>query len=203
MRVSRSLISPSYWWGLAASESRGRQRETFVALNDGETDEVPAVLAVEPAGADDECRTFGDLARELPSVESRLRAPEIERAFGHWGVYAEVAQRLGHHDEARPVTLALDVHVLVVVVGDRDGGLHRRGHHEAGVLTDQLQETHQLLITGVEAGAHPGEVGPLGTRVHGEHAVTAKLQDRPRWAGPGVLGVALVTRDRYVVFATP
>src|ERR1700691_1005680 len=153
MRASRSLISPSYWWGSSASESRGGECETFVALDDGKTDEVPAVLAVEFAGADDQSRAFGDLTRELPPVEAGLRAPEIERALGHRGVHAKVLQRCGHHHESRPVALALDVHVLVVVVGDGDGGLHRCGHHETGVLTDQFQETHQLLVTGVETGA--------------------------------------------------
>src|ERR1700685_2022113 len=99
MRVSRSLIRPSYWRRSIAPESRSGQRESFVALDHGETDEVATVLAVEFAGADDERRTFRDLSREFPAVEARLRAPEVEGALGHRGVDAEVHQCLGHHGE--------------------------------------------------------------------------------------------------------
>ena len=62
---------------------------------------------------------------------------------------------------------------------------------------------HQLGVAGEEADPHPGQVRPLRQRVHGHHALQARLEDRTGRALPGELGVALVGEDRHPVPASP
>src|ERR1700722_70912 len=134
MRVSRSLMSPSYWRGSIASESGGREFESLVALDHCESNEVLTVIAVEFTGAHDERRTFGELAGQFPTVETFFRTPQVERTLRHWGVDAEVAKSFGPQCQTTSIPFTLDVDVHVVVVGDRDSCLHGRWHHEARVL---------------------------------------------------------------------
>src|ERR1019366_164709 len=189
MRVSRSLMSPSYWRRSFSSEPSGGHGEPFVALDHRQSHEVSTVRAVEFAGADHQRRTLGDLTGQGPTVEPLFRTPKVERTFGQRRVHAEFAQGLGHQRQPRPVALALARDVFVIVVRDGDGRLHRRGHHESGVLAYRLEEVDQLLVAGVKAGAYAGQVRSLGAGVQREHAVAAVLKDRPRRAGPGELRV--------------
>src|SRR5665213_343248 len=203
MRVSRSLITPWYWRGSGASESRGGQLESFITLHDRESNEISPIFTVEFAGADHERRALDDLTRQRPSVETLLRAPEIERTFGRRGVDTEVAKRVRNQQQSTPISLALDVDVFVIVVGERDGGLHGGRHHEAGVLAYRFEEADQLFVAGVEARAQAGQVRSFRARVDRENTVAAVFEDRPRWTGPGVVRVTLVTGDRHAVFTAP
>src|ERR1035438_6363168 len=177
MRVSRSLMSPSYWRRSIAPESGGGDGESFVALNDRHSHKVSSVVTVEFTGADDERRTLRDLTGQGPSVEALLRTPEVEGTFGHRRVHAERAKGVGHHGQARPVALTLKRHVIVIAECDGNGRLDRCGHHEPRVLAHRLKKSDQILVTGVEAGAHAGEVRSLGARVQCEDAVGAVFEN--------------------------
>src|SRR5665213_89286 len=203
MRVSRSLICASYWRGSGAPEPRRGQLESFIALHDRESNEITTILTVEFTGADHERRTLGDLTRQRPSVETLLRAPEIERTFGHRGVDAEVTKRAGHQHQSTPISLTLDVHVFVIVVGDGDGGLHGSRHHEARVLAHQFEEADQLFVAGVEASAQARQVRSFRARMHRENAIAAVFEDRPRSPGPRELRVTLVTGHEHTLLTAP
>ena len=83
-------------------------------------------------------------------------------------------QYLGQEGQPLPVAPPLLDHVGVVVEGGHRPGLDRAGDHETGVAADVGQIADQVGVAGEEAGPHPGQVGPLGQRVDGHHAVHAR-----------------------------
>ena len=98
-------------------------------------------------------------------------------------------QDAGQEGQPLPVAAPLRHHVVVVGQGGHGGGLHRAGHHEAGVLAHVAEELDQLGVAGVEADPDAGQVGALGQRVDGHHAVGAGLR-APSAGGPSQVNSA-------------
>ena len=120
-------------------------------------------LAVEFAGTHDECRSFRDLARQLPTVETVL-ASTRDRTRPRASAHPRRSRPSALDIIVKPATVsfALDLDVLVVAVGHGDGRLHGCRHHVARVLSDQFEKADQLLVARVETGAHARQVRPLG-----------------------------------------
>ncbi len=93
--------------------------------------------------------------------------------------------------------------MVVVVEGHRRCGLDGPRHHEPHVLAHLRQVAHQVAVTGVEPGPHPGQVGALRQGVGRQHPVGPVLEDRARPTVPGELGVALVGQHRHVAGPAP
>ena len=78
---------------------------------------------------------------------------------------------------------ALLLFVRVVVEGRDHRGLHRRGHHHAGVLADRQQLGDQRGVAGDETGPVTGERRSSST-TSAPQAVPCGRRRRPRGAAP-------------------
>ena len=143
------------------------------------------VGAVEVARADQQTARRGQRRRPGPRRRPAVRAPdpEVEAARpAGWAGTRPTPSTPARKLEPLPVAVPLDVDVVVVGEGHRAGGLDRAGHHQPGVLAHVEEEADQLGVAGVEAGPHPGQVGALGQRVDGDHALGPR---RPASSGGG------------------
>ena len=118
------------------------------------------------------CRTRWRAARRPPSSQGPAWSPTGRGPASECSMRnpAAVSPAASIAAPGRVPGLLLD---RVRVVGQR--GDHRRldrgGHDHPGLPRDEQQLLHQRGVAGHEAGPVAGQVGPLGQREHGEHAV--------------------------------
>ena len=98
--------------------------------------------------------------------------------------------------------------VRVVVERGRHRGLHRARHDHPGLLGDRQQVRDQRGVAGHEPGPVTGQVGPLGQRMNGQHAVPRRaahvgVQHRDGRDFPAQRDVALVGRHHRPALPGP
>ena len=105
-----------------------------------------------------------------PAVMVRVRQPQVQPGLRVLHRPPGLRERRPKHRTPVRVPLPLRHRVRVVVERRRQRGLHRGRHDHPGLLADGQQLRDQRRVAGHEPGPVPGQVRPLGQRVHRQHA---------------------------------